>query len=341
VRRIPLAVFVLLAALTPAVARAADSDSTSAVAELRREAHALEPLARSKLVHRFLAATAQLPSIAPRTVFYDSSRTHYWNAREAAALPESIRTRAISRVLDESFYYNTRYGSPLAYTRPLELLAAAGFGDVAGRRIADFGYGTIGHLRLLASLGADMHGIDVDPLLAALYSEPGDLSAIAATQGHAGSLAIHTGHFPTEDAITHAVGDHYDLFLSKNTLKNGYLHPAEAVNPRMLVHLGVGDTAFVQRLAAVVKPGGLLLIYNLCPAPAPAGKPYIPWADGRCPFPRALLEAAGFDVLAFDRDDSPAARTMGHALGWDAGESPMDLEHDLFATYTLCRRARR
>ena len=42
--------------------------------------------------------------------------------------------------------------------------------------------------------------------------------------------------------------------------------------------------------------------------------------------------------MAFDRDDSPAARRMAHALGWDAGDHPMDLEHDLFATYTLLRR---
>ena len=60
--------------------------------------------------------------------------------------------------------------------------------------------------------------------------------------------------------------------------------------------------------------------YNLCPAPAAPGKPCIPWADGCCPFSRALLVGAGFTVLAFDRDDSQAARAMGRALGWDSGE---------------------
>jgi hypothetical protein len=94
----------------------------------------------------------------------------------------------------------------------------------------------------------------------------------------------------------------------------------------------------VATLARTVKPGGLVMIYNLCPAPAPPGKPYIPWADGRCPFERALLEKSGFEVLVLDRDDSSAARRMAHALGWDAGERPMDLEKDLFATYTLLRR---
>ena len=51
-----------------------------------------------------------------------------------------------------------------------------------------------------------------------------------------------------------------------------------------------------------------------------------------------MWEAAGFQVLAFDADDSAFARRMGHALGWDAGESPMDLEKDLFAHYTLVKK---
>jgi len=51
--------------------------------------------------------------------------------------------------------------------------------SVDGKRILDFGYGTVGHLRLLASLGADMVGVEVDPLLRALYSAPGDQGAIA------------------------------------------------------------------------------------------------------------------------------------------------------------------
>ena len=106
----------------------------------------------------------------------------------------------------------------------------------------------------------------------------------------------------------------------------------------MLVHLGVSDTVYVHTLASIVKPGGYVMIYNLSPAPSPPGKPYKPWADGRCPFPKALWESAGFKVIEFDRDDSPAARAMGHALAWDQGESPMDLEKDLFATYTLVQK---
>jgi hypothetical protein len=329
---------VLVVVSSPPARGAAAPDSTSAVAELGREAVALRPLAKSRLVRRFLAASAGLPSIAPRTLTYDSSRTRYYNESEATALPDTARAHMLQRTLDESFYYTTRYGSPLAYSRALELLAAHGLADIGGRRIADFGYGTVGHLRLLASLGADVHGIEVDPLLRALYSYPGDQGAIEGAGGRRGTLTLHSGRFPAEPEITEAVGGGYDLFLSKNTLKNGYLHPARPVTPRMRVQLGVDDTSFVRHLAGMLRPGGLVMIYNLCPAPAPPDQPYIPWADGRCPFARALWESAGFVVLEFDRDDSPAARAMGHALGWDRGENPMDVEHDLFATWTLVRK---
>jgi hypothetical protein len=313
--------------LSAAPAFAAAVDSTSQVAVLAAEAKAVAPLYRSKLVADFLGAVKTLPRVEPRTIYCDSSRTHCWTEAEAAALPDTQRARLVVRKLDESFYYTTRYGSPLAYARPLEILAQAGIRDVRGKRIADFGYGTIGHLRLLSSLGAQVHGIEVDPILKSLYS--GDTSD---------RLVLHHGQWPAEPSLASEVGTGYDLFISKNTLKHGYIHPAEQVNPRMLVHLGVDDSSYVAALARTVKPGGMVMIYNLCPAPAPPGKPYIPWADGRCPFERRLLERAGFQVVAFDRDDSPAARKMAHALGWDGGERPMDLEKDLFATYTLLKR---
>jgi SAM-dependent methyltransferase len=310
------------------VAHAADTPSR--VQQLQDEAHALAPLVHTQLAREFLGAVPRLPHVAPRTVYRDSARTHAWTAREAAALPDSVRARLVPRTLDEAFYYDTRYGSPLAYVRALEILGEHGVASVHGGKVADFGCGMLGQLRLLAELGATAVGIDVDPLLPALYSEPGDQGEIGA-----GSVKLATGQWPATAGMVDEVGGHYDLFLSKNTLKNGYLHPAEAVDPRMLVHLGVSDSAFVVALARTVRKGGRVLIYNLCPAPAPPGKPYIPWADGRCPFPRAAWEAAGFKVVAYDVDDSPAARAMGHALGWDQGDGAMKLEQDLFATWSL------
>ncbi|HTO89569.1 MAG TPA: hypothetical protein VMJ70_00435 [Candidatus Sulfotelmatobacter sp.] len=325
---------------TSATLHAAGSprDTSSTLRELDDQARESAPLYRSRLAGDFLHAVSRLPTVAPRTVLFDSSRVHYWTSGQAAALPDSQRARLISRELGESFYYNTRYGTPLAYARPLELLAKAGFTRVAGRRLADFGYGGIGQLRLLATLGAEVTGIEVDPLLRALYSWPNDQGQIAGAKPP-GSLSLVSGQWPAAPELVREVGNGYDLFISKNTLKNGYLHPAEPVDPRRLVHLGVEDSTFAAALYRVLRPGGWAMIYNLCPAPAPPGMPYIPWADGRCPFSRAMLEAAGFQVVAFDADDSPAARRMGHALGWDDPDgAKMDLEHDLFATYTLLRR---
>jgi hypothetical protein len=334
-RLVPL---VLLAAATAALAIAAHGAAPpdaapSRVAELEAEAKALIPLFKTPLVREFLAAVPKLPSVQPRTIYRDSARTHAWSAREVGQLPDSVRAKLVSRTLDEKFYYDTRYGSPLAYARALEVLGQNGVKSARGLHLADFGCGMLGQLRLLAENGATTIGIDVDPLLPALYSEPGDQGAVGP-----GGVTLATGQWPATDEMRRAVGEGLDLFISKNTLKNGYLHPAEPVDPRMLVHLGVSDSEFVAALARSVKKGGRVLIYNLCPAPAPPGKPYIPWADGRCPFPPEMWTAAGFKVLEFDRDDSPAARAMGHALGWDQGEGGMKLDTDLFATWSLFQR---
>lgn len=323
----------LVAACASAAAAEAPPPGAAALARLRADADSLRPLAASSLTRAFLDATSSLRSQAPRTLWRDSSRTKWWSDHEARALPDSARARLIPRELDEGFFWNTRYGSPLAYMRALEIAARHGFTSLEGKRVADFGCGMVGHLHLMAARGGDVVGIDVDPMLHALYSEPGDLGAMGR-----GRVRLAIGQWPAEPAIVEEVGEGLDLFLSKNTLKNGYLHPAEPVEPRLLVHLGVSDSAFVSHLARSMRRGGLVVIYNLSPAPAPPGKPYIPWADGRCPFPREMWAAAGFEVLAYDEDDGVAARAMGHALGWDAGESGMKLESDLFAHVSVFRR---
>ncbi len=83
------------------------------------------------------------------------------------------------------------------------------------------------------------------------------------------------------------------------------------------------------------------MIYNISPAPSLPGQPYKNWADGRCPFARDVWESVGFRVVAFDRDDSETIRKFAHALGWDQGESPIDLENDVFALYSLMEKPSR
>jgi SAM-dependent methyltransferase len=314
------------------------SGGVEGVAQLRQEARVLEPLVASQLARSFLRATPELPSISPRRLYFDESEKTYLSDAEAGALGDEKR-RSIKPVpVDETFYYTTKYGSPLAYVRPIDLLGRSGLEDVSSLKVLDFGYGTIGHLRLLAGLGAEVTGVDVDPMLRALYSAPEDQGIIRNRRGRNGRIRLIHGRFPADESVRKSVGGDYDLILSKNTLKRGYVHPERPVDPRRLLNLGVDDARFVKALYDALKPGGHVMIYNISPAPSPPSQPYKNWADGRCAFAREVWIAAGFRILAFDRDDSEEIRRVAQALGWDRGESPMDLRNDLFAQYSLMQK---
>lgn len=321
----------VLACLALAGPVSAQTAGDSVLVDLREEVAAVRPLAQTDVGRAFLSAVDRLAPPTASVVFHDSARTYYYTEAQGAALPDTARAKLVRRALDARFFYTTRYGTPLAYVRALDLVSAAGLKDLGGARILDYGYGTIGHLRLLALNGADVVGVEVDPLLQALY---------ASSQGTVGkgSITLLHGRFPGDAAVGAAAAGGYDLILSKNTLKRGYVHPERPVDKRLTVDLGVSDSVYVAEVFRRLKPGGLFLIYNLSPAPSPPDQPYKPWADGHSPFHESMLKAAGFTVVAFDRDDSEFARRMGHALGWDEGPSPMDLAKDLFGTYTLARR---
>jgi len=329
---------VALALLGP-VSGVLQADEPSTLQRLTNESQSLQPLVESEIGRLFLQAARELPAVAtPRVVYYNKETRHALSEAEASAAARDLQ--GYERLeLGEEYYYTTRYGTPLAFVRALDLVGQAGLSRVNGVRMVDFGFGSIGQLRILASLGAEAHGIEVDNRLRVLYGETGDTGRIppasVTPEGADGSIQLHFGQFPATSEIRKAVGGGYTLFVSKNTLKRGYIHPAETVDPRMLVHLGVDDATYVETLFDMLEPGGYAMIYNLHPAPAKPGERYIPWADGRCPFDRELLERVGFQVLAYDRDDTPFARRMGQALGWD---EQMDLEKDLFATWTLLQR---
>lgn len=314
------------------------------VERIRREAAKAIKLVTTDTGQMYLVAANWLPIVSDRTVFQDKGTRHAVTLADFEAMPQETQPNYSEVKLDATFYYYTRYGSPLAYSRPFDLLAAQvdSHGNwFANKRILDFGVGGIAPLRLMAIAGSDAVGVDVDPLLSALYSQEGDQGPITGPRDMIkdavdGKVTLVTGSWPSDPAIKGKVGEGFDLIISKNTLKRGYIHPEKEVDKRMLIDLGATDEAFVKAVAESLKPGGFFMIYNL--SPAQSAQQYIPWADGRCPFDRAVLEAAGFEVIEFDRDDSTAARAMGAALGWNEGASPMDLENDLFAHYTLLRR---
>jgi SAM-dependent methyltransferase len=305
-------------------------------ARLVQDARALAPMVHSAWVRRFLAATRRLPHIAARRLYHTADAKRYYTEAQARRLSPEARSALKVLEVDEEYYYSTRYGSPLAYSRALDLAAEQGLEGITGRRVLDFGHGKIGHLRLMAECGAHVVGVDVDPSLPLVYGRPGDQGKIG-TSG--GQLRLVNGRFPVDAEVTRAVGTGYDLVTSKNTLKMGYIHPARpVVPPRRAIDLGVPDARFVQALFALLRPGGYLVIYNLYPKQAAPDQPYKPWADGKTPFARRLFEEAGFEVLVFDRDDTPFIRRLGQTLGWDRGPEAMDLENDLFAVHTVARR---
>jgi hypothetical protein len=318
----------------------APQSAPTALERLRTDAAAVRPLVEHDCVKGFVDAVAVLPEVSPRVVYYQRDPKAAFSEEEAARLPREERDQLRKLDFDTAKYYDTFYGSPLGYSRALDLCAAGGLRSYDGKRIVDYGYGTSGHLRLLAANGAEVTGADVDPILRILYSQSGDQGKMPASgpSGRGGTLTLVDGFWPGTPRVRADVGARYDLFISKNTLKNGYVHPAEGVDKRRTLTLGVTDDEFVRALFETLNPGGLVMIYNIGPAPAAEGKPVIPWADIRCPFPRAMWESAGFKVIEFDRDDKPRFVPFARALGWDKGDLPMDLENDLFVSYTLVRR---
>lgn len=331
---------IILSAISTTSHQAIAQDDTTVIGRLKAEATLLQPLVTSDVAIKFLQAVPELPRIPDNRILYFNKTTREMLSEASfQALSDSAKIGFDRRELDEGFYYYTRYGTPLAFVRPLDLVASAGLTSLDGARIIDFGFGSIGQLRLMASLGATAVGIDVDPMLTILYGESSDSGqvprAAVAGEGSAGRMLPLIGSFPNDTAVTSRLNGAYDVFFSKNTLKRGYIHPEGEADPRQLIDLGVSDSVFVKHVYDLLRPGGYFMIYNLHPAQAAPTEKYIPWADGRSPFTRELFEQASFTVLAFDTDDTEFARTMAKALGWDA---QMDLEKDLFGTYTLVRK---
>lgn len=311
------------------------------VKELSRQSWMISPAVHSDLALEFLRGVPSLPSPEPRTLWRSRERRVAYTAAQYESLDEQERADLSAREFPPAFTYMTAYGSPLAYARVLDVASAHGVKSLSGKRVLDFGYGSIGQIRLMALMGADAHGVDVEVALAALYGHEGDTGRLGP-----GKVSLHHGRWPAEPAIVEAIGGGYDLITSKNTLKAGYIHPAREVDPAQLVHLGVDDAAFLKSVHDALKPGGLFVIYNICPpqnpAPGSAGATgdtaYIPWADGWSPFTKEQFASAGLEVLAFDERDEAVLHPIFLALGYDEGKGLEGLQKSIFVWYIVAKR---
>src|SRR4051812_22153760 len=100
----------------------AQDPQESGVARIRRDAEALSAQVSAGLARDFLKAAGTLPSPPARTLYYDQAGKAYLTERDAEKLADADRAKLRKLPTDETFYYNTRYGSPLAYCRPMEVL---------------------------------------------------------------------------------------------------------------------------------------------------------------------------------------------------------------------------
>lgn len=337
-----LAALLLIVGLTSApLAADPPAKAASPVTEgLKRDAAALDAIATSDLAKRFLAATAKLAEPSARVVYRNREKGIALSKRAFDALAAEEQSSFTAREFPPEFYYETAYGSPLVYARVLDLAAQHAKLPAEGAarpKLLDFGYGTIGQLQLLAHCGFDAHGVDVEPVFPALYSEPGDTGAMGG-----GSAAIHLGQWPADAKLRASIGGGYSLITSKNTLKSGYIHPSppegQTVDPKNVVHLGVADEEFLARVHEALVPGGVFVIYNICPPQNPPDKEYLPWADGTSPFSRAMFEKAGFEVLAFDLRDDAWVLDCFEKLGYTEGKTREEAAKEFLCWYTVARR---
>ena len=185
---------------------------------IMQNAAAIQPQASSPFAKSLLAGFGFLQPHAPTVVWYNKETRTALPAAEASKMTEAQLTGYTKRDVDDNFYYFTRYGTPVAFVRPVEILGKAGVKGADGLKLVDFGFGSIGQLRALAYMGADVTGIEVNPILQVIYArEPGQVTRCAAAgKGKDGSISLAFGQFPKEPAMVKKVGGGYDVFISKS-----------------------------------------------------------------------------------------------------------------------------
>ncbi len=307
---------------------------TQARLKWANEVKVIEAALKEALTHDWLKGVQTLPNIEPRTL-YRQTKTREWIAQsQFENLPNNEKSIYSEQSFDEAAYYGTFYGTPLAYALPINVLGKLGVKSFAGKRIADYGYGAVGAVRLTAATGAHVIGVDVDSVLPALYNQAHDQGLVndRALGAASGSITLVNGNFPS-DPKTIAAMSNIDILFAKNTLKKGFLAPSQG---KAYIDPGVGLDQFLKAFHSALASNGIMIIYNLSQRQEP-GK-YRGANDGGSPFTREQYAAAGLEVLAFEQDDSSQARVVAQGLGWGGPQGMGDLDANLFAQYTALKK---
>ena len=300
---------------------------------LQDDAEKLRDVYHSPQAQSMLDQTEHLPICDPTTVHAAWRPNRGYTDAQFKSLDESEQQGLRKLDLTPEDHYATFYGSPLVYARILDILNThtPDF-KIQDAKIMDLGYGQLGQLRLWAQMGANVTGVEIDPILTAIYTDSkavGDLDNDSDTQG---SVTLVEGSWPNNPETRKEVGAGYDLLISRNLLKRGYVKP-EKLNPNFPPPVGweMTDAEMLKHIHDLLAPGGIVVIESLGPKPDPQK----PWSDISNPWPKQAWIDAGFKVLAHDQDESKYARAMGAALGWD---EKMNLETDLFGVYSVYQK---
>jgi hypothetical protein len=302
--------------------------------DLLRDAATVAALTQETLTLDWLAGVKHLPTVATRTLYRNKSTRAWFTQTEYEA--SGLKTDEVNQVpFDEKSYYATFYGTPISYSLVLDIVGRLGYKTLNGLKITDYGYGAVGTARLSAAAGAQVVGLDVDPMLAKLYNQTQDQGFVNDRQASAqrtGRIALIHKPFPNEVSATQAAASS-DLIIAKNTLKKGFVRPASG---KAMIDLGMTAEQYLAGFATALKSGGHLVIYNLSQRLDPNN--YRPANEGGSPFSRDEFAAAGFKVIYFEQSDNEKVRRLGEALGWGGPQGMGDLNTNLFAQYTVLQR---
>jgi len=307
---------------------------------LAAEAERVSAIVTQPAVVEWLEKAKELPEVEGQTLFVGPrveggfDRAVY-TPSEARKLTEEELAEFRTVTYGPERYYATNYGSPIAYATALACAADAGMESFKFKRILDIGYGQLGQLEMLARCGAEVQGVEVDPVVHTLYRSTRLTDRVVAQGGTRGSVTLHMGEWFTDWDLRKEVGEGFDLILARNVLKHGYVQPEEPMEHFDPIDVGGDPETGATRLFEALRPGGIVVVYNLGGGPwrLEDGSYNAP-ADVRDPFGIEAWEAAGFEVLHFQANGSQQMREVGEALGWGTAEELSSYN----VLYTVVRR---